>query len=212
MGPRGRAPARGGGARPSAPALRGDAPNPVIFHSDRALHAAGLTTLRFNFRGVGESDGYHDDGRGEVADVAAAADWLRAAAAGAPLLVVGYSFGARCGLLHAVDDPDVAGIVAIGLPVRLWRFEEVAALGKPFAVVQGSEDEFGSIEDVRRVLERANPGARLLVVPGATHLFPGRAPEAAERVAEAVEGLLDFSRGGRDPAGSPRRPRRSRKG
>jgi alpha/beta superfamily hydrolase len=51
--------------------------NPVVFHSERQLHEIGLTTLRFNFRGVGGSQGMHDEGRGEVEDLAAAASWIR---------------------------------------------------------------------------------------------------------------------------------------
>jgi alpha/beta superfamily hydrolase len=158
----------------------------VIFHADRALHRAGWTTLRFNFRGVGESEGFHDDGRGEAADVGAAVDRLRVEAPDVPLLVVGYSFGSRMGLLWSLGDRSVSAMVAIGLPVRIWRFDEIPSFGRPLSVVQGSRDEFGPLEDVRRVLAAAEPPARLLVVEGAPHLFPGRAQEAADRVVEAA--------------------------
>jgi alpha/beta superfamily hydrolase len=173
------------------PLYGGTLHHPVIFHSDRSLHGAGWTTLRFNFRGVGQSEGFHDDGRGEAADVGAAVDWLKRQAPDTPLLVVGYSFGARMGLLWALSDPSVFGMIAIGLPVRIWRFDELPSFGRPLAVVQGSRDEFGPLDDVRRVLDAATPQARLFVVEGASHLFPGRAPEAAKRVLQAAETLLD---------------------
>ena len=96
--------------------------NPVVFHTERELHRAGLTTLRFNFRGVGSSEGTFDEGRGETQDVGAAASWLRGVALGTPLLLVGYSFGSVCSIAHAARDRNVRGIVAIGMPVRLYEF------------------------------------------------------------------------------------------
>jgi uncharacterized protein len=172
------------------PLYGGTLHNPVVFHADRDLNRAGLTTLRFNFRGVPGSDGFHDEGRGEIADVGAAAQWIRALAPEAPLILVGYSFGSRCAIEHAIHDPAVSGVVAIGLPVRVWSFENVATLARPLAVVQGTNDEFGSIAEVESTIARAVPPGRLYPVEGAEHLFPGRAPEAAGRVVEAVEGIL----------------------
>ena len=67
------------------PLYGGTLHNPVIFHADRELNRAGLTTLRFNFRGVGESEGVHDEGRGELGDWAAATAWLRGMALEGPL-------------------------------------------------------------------------------------------------------------------------------
>jgi hypothetical protein len=169
------------------PLYGGTLHNPVIFHADRELARAGWTTLRFNFRGVGTSEGTHDDGRGEVDDLAAAASWLRGVAIALPLVVVGYSFGSWCAIRHAASDRGVAAVVAIGLPVRAYGIREIPRTGRPLAVVQGSEDEFGGPEEVRTLLGRADPPGELTVVPGASHLFPGRAAEVAAAVLEAAE-------------------------
>jgi pimeloyl-ACP methyl ester carboxylesterase len=118
---------------------------------------------------------------------------------GKPLVLVGYSFGSRCVIAHAIADPTVAGVVAIGLPVRLWRFDDLPSLARPLGVVQGTQDEYGSIAEVAEILLRATPAGRLYEVPGASHLFPGRAPEAAARVVEAVGAILQD---GRDSASS----------
>lgn len=168
------------------PLYGGTLHNPVVFHADRELNRMGLLTLRFNFRGVGSSDGFHDDGRGEVADVAACAAWLRGLAPEVPLVLVGYSFGSRCSILYALDDPGVAGVVAIGLPLRVLDLSAVATFDRPLAVVQGSRDEFGSPDEVRALAPRAD----LRVLEGAEHLFPGRAPEAGLAVAEVTRSLL----------------------
>ena len=175
------------------PLYGGTLDNPVIFHADRELNRAGLTTLRFNFRGVQGSDGFHDDGRGEIEDVAAAASYLRSLhpVRAVPLLLVGYSFGSRCSVYHALNDPTVAGVVAIGLPLRIWNFDDVLTLGRPIAVIQGSDDEFASPAEVRAFLERTTPPGTLCVVDGTGHLFPGRAAEAAERVVGATEWVLE---------------------
>jgi len=172
------------------PLYGGTLHNPVIFHADRELNRRGLTTLRFNFRGVEGSEGVHDDGRGEVGDVAAAAQWLRDLVPGTPLLLVGYSFGSRACLTHGIADPAIAGVVAIGLPVRIWPFDDLAAFGRPLAVVQGTDDEFGSIDEVEAAIARAKPAGTLYRIEGASHLFPGRAAEVAARVAEAVVAIL----------------------
>jgi alpha/beta superfamily hydrolase len=172
------------------PLYGGTLHNPVVFHADRELNRSGLTTLRFNFRGVEGSDGFHDEGRGEIGDVAAAAAWVGALVPGKPLILVGYSFGARCVIAHAIADRSVAGVVAIGLPVRIFSFDDLPSLGRPLAVVQGTADEFGPIEEVEAMLSQTSPKGRLYVVPGASHLFPGQAGEAAKLVVDAAAGIL----------------------
>ena len=194
------------------PLYGGTLHNPVVFHADRALHEAGLGTLRFDFRGAGGSEGAHDEGRGEVDDVGAAVSWLRGLAPGRPMILVGYSFGAWCALRHAARDPSVTGVVAVGLPVEIYAFDgspgkgpagiapvSLASLGRPLAVVQGQDDDLGTPEKVRAVRSGTRPEARLRIVPATTHLFPGRAPDAAREVAAAVEEML--APAGADQAG-----------
>jgi alpha/beta superfamily hydrolase len=164
--------------------------NPVVFHAERSLNRAGLTTLRFNFRGVGSSDGEHDKGEGEVSDVAAAVNWMRGLADELPLLLVGYSFGAWCAIRHAATNENVRGLIAIGLPVSQFPLSGLERLPCPLAVVQGSHDEFGTAERVQAFLEDYKPDADVRIVEGTTHLFPGRVPDAADAVVAAAEHWL----------------------
>lgn len=165
--------------------------NAVVFHAERELHRAGWTTLRFNFRGVDGSSGEHDAGQGEVEDLKKAVAWLRGVSHGVPLVSIGYSFGSWCALRESLNDRSVAALVAIGLPVRQYDMASVfSALRKPLAVVQGTEDEFGSIEEVWRLLDLVAPRPKLVEVAGATHLFPDRAREVGALVRDAAEGLL----------------------
>jgi alpha/beta superfamily hydrolase len=185
------APARGTAvvAHPH-PLYGGTLDHPVVFHTDRELNRAGLATLRFNFRGTGESEGEYDDGPGEADDVARAAAWLRETVPGVPQLLVGYSFGALCSLSHAAGDDRITGVIVIGLPVRLYPIDELEHLDLPLAVVQGSLDEFGPPDEVRDRLERAGRPVALRVIEGATHFFPQHAPQVAAAVVAAAETLL----------------------
>jgi alpha/beta superfamily hydrolase len=165
--------------------------NPVVFHADRELHRSGFTTLRFNFRGVGSSEGAYDGGPGEVDDVGAAVSWLRGVALDLPLFLVGFSFGAACSVRYAVRDDIVAAVIAIGLPVGRYPIPELSQLARPLAVVQADNDEFGSLEQVRQALTDTRPEGRLYVVDGTTHLFPQRAPDAALQVVRGAEAILE---------------------
>ena len=114
----------------------------------------------------------------------------RGVAGKVPLVLVGYSFGALCSFRYAERDPHVAAIVAIGLPVRLYDVDEALRFGRPIAVVQGSEDELGSPDDVRERLRDASPAPEIHVVNGAGHLFEGQATTAANLVTRAATGHL----------------------
>ena len=164
--------------------------NPVVFHADRELNRNRWTTLRFNFRGVGASQGTYDAGRGELDDFASAVNWIRGLDPGALLAIAGFSFGSWCAIRYAVTDPGVAAVVAIGLPVAIYPFDELAQLRPPLAVVQAEHDEFGDPAKVGKLLARHGLDAPVIVVPGTTHLFPGRAPELGERVAQALSALV----------------------
>jgi len=164
--------------------------NPVVFHAGRELCGRGFTALRFNFRGVGRSDGRFDDGRGELDDLAAAVAWMRQEAPFLPLVLVGYSFGAWCASRLAAADDGIAAFVAIGLPTIYHPFEELERLGRPVAVIQGSDDQLGGIAEVEALLSRCRPAGRLYVVEGCGHLVPGRAAEAGALVAEACDQIF----------------------
>lgn len=164
--------------------------NAVIFHSDRELHRAGFTTMRFNFRQTGKSEGEHDEGVGEVQDVAAAASWLRGLAPDVPQLLVGYSFGSWCGIRFAKTSQFISGFIAIGLPIRRFEFDDLDGFPLPLTVIQGSEDDFGTPDEVQPYLDRVSGPTKLHVVEGAPHLFPKRAKEPAALVLKAAEEIL----------------------
>src|SRR5688572_2126594 len=134
---------RGSGARGAALVLHphplggGTMHNKVVFRAAAALNDAGLTALRINFRGVGQSTGEHDEGRGEQDDARAGLDYLSQQYPGARITVCGFSFGARVGLDVGIKDPRVAYLIGIGTPLEKYDFGFLASCRKPLLLEIG---------------------------------------------------------------------------
>jgi alpha/beta superfamily hydrolase len=156
-----------------------------VFRAAQALQWAGLAVLRFNFRGVGRSQGTHDFGVGEREDARAALFELERRIPGVPRLLGGFSFGSVVALQVAARDPRVAGVLALGFPLeRGGDTTALAAVRQPRLFVQGERDEFGPGEALRAVVASLPPPRELVVVAGADHYFTGR----LDALQEAVSG------------------------
>ena len=159
--------------------------NKVVYHAMKALVGLGLPVLRFNFRGVGASDGRHDDGQGEQQDVRAALDWL-SVAFGEPLLFAGFSFGSAVGLRVCCADARVAGMIALGIPVavenmRRYEYPWLAGCTQPKLFVSGDQDEYGPVDGVQGIVAGSGGENELVLVSGATHFFQSASgPKLAE--------------------------------
>ena len=137
--------------------------NKVVYHAMKAFSSFGLPVLRFNFRGVGLSQGEHDHGHGEQEDVRAALDWLDAEFH-RPILFAGFSFGAQVGLRACCGDARVAGLIALGLPVhaagRDYTYGFLPQCSAPKLFISGDHDEFGPARAAdRRLPARARAEA-----------------------------------------------------
>jgi alpha/beta superfamily hydrolase len=160
----------------------------LLYRLSRMMREKGLAVLRFQFRGVGRSEGEHDDGRGEQQDAAAALDYLSRTYPGKTILLGGFSFGASIALRVGLREEEVSSVLALGLPVSFWSGLEVSnPEAKPVLFVQGERDEFGDERAIRDFV-RAFPGpSHLTVVPGADHLFTDRMPEVERAVSEWLD-------------------------
>ena len=150
-----------------------------------ALPAAGVTCLRFNFRGVEGSEGSHDEGRGEREDVLAAIRDLRSLLAPtSPLVLTGWSFGADVAL--SVVDDGIDAWYAIAPPLRFASaLDALAGDPRPKLVALAEHDEFRSPAEVAEVMA-AWTATEIQVVGGASHFFMGR----TDRVVELAAGLV----------------------
>jgi uncharacterized protein len=151
----------------------------VVFRAARALNDAGLVTLRINFRGVGQSTGQYEEGRGELEDVRAGIDYLDKNYPDKKLTLCGFSFGARVGVEVGVSDPRVEYLISIGTPLNKYEFSFLADCKKPILFVHGEHDEFGSVEELKELVEALgqNTSVELVVIPGAGHFFEGHLDE-----------------------------------
>ena len=146
-----------------------------VFRAAKALQEAGLAALRFNFRGVGRSEGAHDDGAGEQEDARAALDEVERRFPAVPLVLGGFSFGSTIALRVALGEPRVRAVLAMGYPLlRSGDTAPLASVAQPRLFVQGERDEFGSGPEIRALAEPLPPPREIVVVEAADHYFTGR--------------------------------------
>jgi hypothetical protein len=166
------------------PLFGGTMHNKVVFRAAAALNDAGLVTLRLNFRGVGQSTGEHDEGRGERDDVRAGLDYLSANYSSAAITLCGFSFGARVGLEVGSADERVLRLISIGTPVDKYDFSFLEQCRKPILFVQGDRDEYGNVERLRELVAKIPAAAELRVIKDAGHFFD----EQLEELKAAITG------------------------
>jgi alpha/beta superfamily hydrolase len=184
------------------PGYGGTMNNHATYRLARAVRAAGGTSLRFNYRGVGRSAGRYDRGRGEQDDTRAALAALRGLAPGLPLLAAGFSFGAWMAVRLAGSDrgEEVRALLLAGLPLRSADLDlagdatrdagHVRALTQPVAVVQAERDEFGLPAEVEQALSGSRGPRRLATLAGATHLCTEDLPGLEREAGLALAWLL----------------------
>jgi alpha/beta superfamily hydrolase len=156
------------------PQYGGDMDNNVVMTMVEAFGERGLSTLRFNFRGVGQSQGRFGEGIDERLDVEAAIDFLEAHLKPRRIHVGGYSFGAHVGLYVASVDSRVDGFVAVAPPLALYDFDFVGDHTGRKLLIAGAEDAFcppGRLEEWVASLKEPKV---LRVIPGADHFFWGK--------------------------------------
>jgi len=170
----------------------------AVYQGAKGLSRIGCAVLRFNFRGVGMSEGSFDKGEGEKNDFIAALDYLAAKYPGIPLWAAGFSFGSWVAMEVGASDPRVSVLIGIAPPVatalpdRSYDFTNTLASEKPKFFVQGEADELCPLEGMWQFYGRLKEPKELVVIDAADHLFEGKTQE----VGEALEDLLgDFDHG-----------------
>ncbi len=156
--------------------------NKVVFRAAAGLVDAGLITLRFNFRGVGASTGKHEDVAGGREDVRDALGYLATEYPDEEITLAGFSFGSRTGMEVGMSDDRVVRLISIGTPVdKYGDYEFLTTVQKPILFVHGDRDEFGAVENVRKLVEQI-PGAELVVFENSGHFFDDHLDELRQTV------------------------------
>jgi hypothetical protein len=156
------------------PQHQGTMLNKVVHTLSRALNDLRIPAVRFNFRGVGASEGAYADGLGETDDVLAVAAWATARFGGADLWLAGFSFGAAVAIRAAMST-SCAQLITVAPPVaRMARLLDGKGPACPWLLIQGTADEVVAAGDVQEWARTLEPPPDLVLLPDVDHFFHGR--------------------------------------
>ncbi len=183
-----------GGNAPAAvvchphPMYGGSMHNNVVDAILAAMWQAGYATLRFDFRGVGASEGEHDGGPGEVDDAVAAMAFLLAQpdVRKEDAVMAGYSFGAMVAVSAGYERAEIARIVAVALPLAMADARIPDGASKPILLVSGDRDSYSPVAGLRALQSRIGDSARLEIIVGTDHFFGGSEAELSRVIAAAL--------------------------
>ena len=172
--------------------------NRVIHALYQRFQVMGFSTLRFNFRGVGRSQGAFDHGQGELSDAAAALDWAQSVNPDARACwIAGVSFGAWIGMQLLMRRPEIEGFISIAAMANRYDFSFLAPCPSSGLFVHGSEDRVAPVRDVVSVIEKVKTQKGVKIehasVEGANHFFDGKVEELMESVDEYLTKRLGKS-------------------
>ena len=166
--------------------------NKVVYTLYHAFVRRGYSALRFNFRGVGRSQGVFDRGEGELSDAASALDWLQTYNPNASACWIGgFSFGAWIGMQLLMRRPEIDGFISIAPPANQCDFTFLAPCPASGLIVQGDQDQLVPLEPVQKLITKLmhqrDIKIEYKIIPGADHFFQGKLVE----LNEAIEGYIN---------------------
>jgi len=171
------------------PQYGGTMNNKVVYTLFHAFVRQGFSVLRFNFRGVGRSQGTFDRGEGELSDAAAALDWLQTYNDNATSCwIAGFSFGAWIGMQLLMRRPEINGFISVAPPANMHDFSFLAPCPSSGLIIQGDKDAVVPEASVKKLVDKLSSQRGISidyrVVPGADHFFQDEMEELSRHVDE----------------------------
>ena len=181
------------------PKAGGQMNNPVAVQLFHLFMKRGFSVLRFNFRGVGRSQGEFDSGIGELADAATALDWLQTTnPAASQCWVAGYSFGAWIGMQLLMRRPETDGFISVSPPTNAYDFSFLAPCPSSGLIIHGDKDAVVPHKDVTGLVDKLKTQKGIIieqkVIPGANHFFDGKVEPLMQSVAAYLDKRLKGDR------------------
>lgn len=169
--------------------------NKIVYTLYNLFAQRGFGTLRFNFRGVGRSQGVFDRGEGELSDAAAALDWLQTYNPDAPACwIAGFSFGAWIGMQLLMRRPEITGFISVAPPANLFDFSFLAPCPSSGLIVHGTADEVVPSESVQKLVDKLSNQRDITVkyksIPGANHFFTNKIEQMGNSVGAYLDEVL----------------------
>jgi alpha/beta superfamily hydrolase len=167
--------------------------NKVVYTLYHAFVRRGFSALRFNFRGVGRSQGIFDRGEGELSDAASALDWLQSYNPNATACwVAGFSFGAWIGMQLLMRRPEIDAFVAVAPPANMFDFGFLAPCPASGLIVLGDQDQLVTADAVQRLVNKLMNQRDIRIahriIPGADHFFQSHLEPLAATVDQYIAG------------------------
>ena len=164
------------------PQYGGTMNNKVVYSLYQIFAEKGFSVLRFNFRGVGRSQGHFDNGQGELSDAASALDWLQTQNPNSPICwIAGFSFGAWIAMQLMMRRPEISGFISIAPPASIYDFSFLAPCPASGLIVHGDKDELVPLAAVNKLTQKLSAQKNIKieyrVIEGADHFFAERADE-----------------------------------
>ncbi len=158
------------------PQYGGTMDNKVTYYLYHAFAHRGFATLRFNFRGVGRSQGEFDNGTGELSDAAAALDWLQSMNENSTgTWIAGFSFGAWIGMQLLMRRPEIKGFISVAPPANLYDFSFLAPCQSSGLIIQADQDDLVTPISVQKLVEKLKAQKSITIhhdnIKGANHFF-----------------------------------------
>jgi len=158
------------------PQYGGTMDNKVTYYLYHAFAHRGFATLRFNFRGVGRSQGEFDNGTGELSDAAAALDWLQSMNENSTgTWIAGFSFGAWIGMQLLMRRPEIKGFISVAPPANLYDFSFLAPCPSSGLIIQADQDDLVTPISVQKLVEKLKAQKSITIhhdnIKGANHFF-----------------------------------------
>jgi alpha/beta superfamily hydrolase len=177
------------------PQYGGTMHNKVVYTLNQCFVRGGFATLRFNFRGVGRSQGSFARGEGELTDAASALDWIQAFNPNAGACwIAGFSFGAWIGMQLLMRRPEIHRFVAAAPPANVYDFGFLAPCPSSGLILQGDKDEIVTEESARKLAEKLGKqkdiAVEYRVIKGANHFFTDRLDKLAAATSDYIAGVL----------------------
>lgn len=171
----------------------GNMNNKVVYQLYHIFVRRGFAVLRFNFRGVGRSEGVFDNGTGELSDAAAALDWMQTFNTNASSCwVAGFSFGAWIGMQLLMRRPEIRGFLSIAPPANMYDFSFLAPCPSSGLVLQGTADDIVTPVSVEKLVAKLKTQKSITithdVIEGADHFFEAH----LEQLVGNVDRYLDL--------------------
>ena len=177
------------------PQYGGTMNNRVVYNLHYAFHRMGFTVMRFNFRGVGRSQGEFDQGIGELSDAASALDYLQAMNPNSKhCWVAGFSFGAWIGMQLLMRRPEITGFISVAPPANMYDFSFLAPCPSSGLIIHGSDDRVAPPQDVQGLVDKLHTQKGITItqktLPGANHFYSNMHETLIEDCAEYLDARL----------------------